>query len=172
MEEKTKWMQRACELAEAAAARDEVPVGAVLVHDNVLLAEGSNIREASQRTTGHAEMVALEAFNQKFSSWRVPAGTALYVTAEPCLMCAGALLWARVDLIYYGCSDTKNAGLRRVTPLIEAGVFDHRFRGIESGVEEKRCASLLSGYFSQKRKIQRELNAVETLDGTNPNEVL
>ncbi len=146
------FMERALELASQAGSLDEVPVGAVLVSGNEILAEGLNRRESTQRTLSHAELVALESFNARFSQWRVPPGTSLFVTAEPCLMCTGALLWARVDNVYFGCSDTKNAGLSRISNLIHAGVYDHRFTEVRGGILGDRCAELLSGYFRGKRK--------------------
>jgi len=147
-----KWMQSAFELALQAAEKDEVPVGAILVCNDEIIGAGANARESKAKTVAHAEIQALEDYNQRVSSWRLPADSSLYVTVEPCLMCTGALLWARVTNIYFGCADTKDAGLRRVLPLVEDGTLDHRFSKIEGGVLEEQCSKLMSGYFASKRK--------------------
>lgn len=148
------WMAQAYEMACLAAERDEVPVGAVLVHDGKIIGAGANDRERTGRTSAHAEILALEEFSRRSSSWRVPKDTSLFVTIEPCLMCCGALLWARVDRIFFGCEDTKNAGLSRLLPLIQSGTFDHRFSEIQGGILGENCSNLLSGYFKAKRMAQ------------------
>ena len=146
------WMAQAFELAANAALRDEVPVGALLVKGGEILGTGSNSREKSNRTTAHAEIIALEDYNRRFSSWRLPSGTFLFVTAEPCLMCTGALLWARLDRVVYGCPDPKNAGLTKVLPHIQSGTYDHLFVEVSGGILADRCSSLMSNYFKQKRQ--------------------
>lgn len=146
------WMSQAFELACRAEQFDEVPVGALLVSDQEILGTGSNCRQSSGRTSAHAEMMALEDFNLKTREWRVPPGSTLFVTIEPCLMCTGALLWAQVDHVCFGCSDPKNAGIRRVFPLIAHGVYDHKFLTIQGGVLAERCATLISKYFKKKRQ--------------------
>lgn len=155
MNELEYWMMKACQLAEKAAARDEVPVGALLVLNGAVLAEGSNERESTNRTAAHAEMVAIENFNAQHRTWRVPPGTSIFVTSEPCLMCSGALLWARVDNLYYGCNDTKDASYRRIAPLADAGIFDHRFKKVEGGIAKNQCGALLTDYFQRKRDERR-----------------
>lgn len=149
------FMSRALDLAREAAQRDEVPVGAVLVLDGQIIAEGSNQREETKRTTAHAEIQALENYSKKNGQWRLPPGTSLFVTVEPCLMCTGALLWARLDNLYYGCSDSKNAGLERVRSLIEAGIYDHKFSEIHSGILAETCGGLMTVYFKKKRELKR-----------------
>jgi tRNA(adenine34) deaminase len=150
-------MARAVALAEETMARGEVPVGAVLVAEDQILSEGANLRETTGRTVAHAEIVALESYSRSSRSWRVPPGSSLYVTAEPCLMCTGALLWARVERIYFGCLDPKNAGLTRVYPLIAEGVYDHRFQEVRGEISAEICGGLLSRYFRAKREAQRTL---------------
>ena len=145
------WMERAIALARQAETIDEVPVGAVLVHENRILAEGLNRRETTQSTVGHAELAALQHYNTESKSWRLPPGTSLFVTVEPCLMCTGAMISARLTNIYFGCADTKNAGLSRIQSLIDDGVFDHRFGLVVPDVKKKECAELLSNYFKKKR---------------------
>ena len=145
------WMGQACELALQAGQKDEVPVGAILVVDNAIVGTGANRREETRRTVAHAEIVALEDYSQRFSEWRFLPGASLFVTAEPCLMCTGALLWARVENIYFGCSDPRDAALRRLWPLVQSGTFDHRFAEVEGGLLADRCGELLRSYFRQKR---------------------
>jgi tRNA(adenine34) deaminase len=144
-------MTKALELARVAGERDEVPVGAVLVHDGQIIGSGANERESSGRTVAHAEVLALESYSARTGQWRVPVGTSLYVTVEPCLMCVGALIWARVDTIFYGCGDPRRAGLTTLRPLIEAGTYDHRFKHIEGGINEEECATLMKDFFRRKR---------------------
>lgn len=151
-----KFMRAALELAKEAEALDEVPIGAVLVVEGEIVAKGFNRRETRGLTRAHAEIEALEELNLASRSWRLPPGTSLYVTMEPCLMCTGAMLWARLDYLYYGCADTKNAGLARVLPWIAEGVFDHRFKSITAGVLAQECAQTVSGYFQKKRSAQRQ----------------
>lgn len=149
-------MARALELAREAISRDEVPVGAVLVDaEGKVLAEASNRREELSQTAAHAEMLALESYNRHSLSWRLPEGSSLYVTVEPCLMCVGALLWARLDHVVYGCRDSKSAGLERIRELIETGVYDHRFKSINEGIAGGECAEVMSGYFREKRKLKK-----------------
>jgi tRNA(adenine34) deaminase len=145
-------MEQALAEARAAAERDEVPVGALLICQDRILGRGVNRREELCRTVAHAEIVALEHYSATTRQWRVPPGTTLIVTAEPCLMCTGALIWARVDRVLYGCSDPRDAGLRRVRPLIEAGTFDHRFTEIRGGILGDACGAVMSDFFRRKRK--------------------
>ena len=146
------WMEEVLTLAVEAGRRDEVPVGALFVHEGKGIARGANRREETHRTVSHAEVEALEAYSRATAQWRLPIGTSLFVSAEPCLMCTGALLWARVENIYYGCEDPRDAGLLRIRPLINDGVYDHRFKEIEGGILGERSAELMRAYFRLKRK--------------------
>jgi tRNA(adenine34) deaminase len=148
------WMKEALKLAEEARAKDEIPIGCLILKDNQLLSSGLNLRESSHKTTAHAEIVALEKYNLENQTWRLPEGSLVIVTAEPCLMCAGALLWARADRIIYGCSDPREAGLKRLIPWIEQGIFDHRFKEVKGGVLEAECAQILKDYFKTKRSLR------------------
>ncbi|NBW98523.1 nucleoside deaminase [bacterium] len=145
------FMSLALELAQAAEKLDEVPIGAILVHNNQVIGRGHNFRETTGRTTAHAEIQALEDYNQRTGQWRLPSNALLFVTVEPCIMCTGALLWARVDKVFFGASDPKQAGLSKFQALIETGLFDHRFNEIRSGLLEERGRSLISNYFKKKR---------------------
>lgn len=146
------YMQKALCLAAEAATKDEVPVGALLIQGKSVLGQGRNRREETQRTVAHAEIVALEEYSKTTGQWRLPDDTSLVVTVEPCLMCTGALLWARVSHIYYGCKDSRNAGLLRVKDLISDGVYDHRFKTVEGGFLSELCSTEMSQYFKKKRQ--------------------
>ena len=152
-------------LAREAAQVGEVPVGAVLVQNGRIVARGRNRREERCAVTGHAELEALADYAATFHSWRLAPGTDLYVTVEPCLMCTGALLWARVSAIYYGCPDPREAGLRTQAPLIAAGRFDHQFTKIEGGLREAEAAQLMKDFFRKKRE---EKKAVTTAVAGEP----
>ena len=145
------FMQLALWLAKKAAEDDEVPIGAVLVHEGEVIGEGYNRRERCGKTTGHAEIEALEDYNRRTGQWRLPSGTSLFVTVEPCMMCTGALLSARVSKVFYGAPDPKGAGLSLFQPLIDQGIFDHRFEEVGGGVLGEECSQLISSYFQQKR---------------------
>ncbi|NBY20023.1 nucleoside deaminase [bacterium] len=110
-----RWMGRALELAQKAREQDEIPIGCIIVVENRIISEGINLRETTHKTTAHAEVVALESYNLAHQTWRLPEESWVFVTAEPCLMCTGALLWARAPRIVYGCSDPRQAGLKRVS---------------------------------------------------------
>ncbi len=155
LDELTHWMQRAMALARTAETLDEVPIGAVLVHEGKEIASGHNSRELLNKTTAHAELVALDQYNQGAKSWRLKEGTSLFVTLEPCLMCTGAYLWARLDHLYFGCPDPKGAGLSVVKSQIEKGTFDHRFKTIQSEILADDCSSILKNYFRKKRQTLR-----------------
>lgn len=151
-----KWMLLALEEAKKAQAEDEVPIGAVLVCKEQIIGRGKNAREKSGRTIAHAEIEALLDYNAQTKQWRLPPDTSLYVTLEPCMMCTGAYVSARVSHIYFGCKDTKDAGLMRVKPWILQNVFDHIPTEITGGVLESECSSLLSAYFKAKREPKKE----------------
>lgn len=146
------FMEKALVLGRLAGERDEVPVGAVLICGGEVLGQGMNDRESSGRAVAHAEIEALDDYSARTGQWRLPPETTLVVTVEPCLMCTGAALWARVDHIVYGCSDPKRAGLLTLKPLIDAGTFDHRFKSVVGGCEEEACAELMRSFFRRKRE--------------------
>jgi tRNA(adenine34) deaminase len=147
-----RWMKEALDAARSAAERNEVPVGALFVNAGQVIGRGANRREETKRTVAHAEIVALEDYNQRTGQWRLPAKTLLVVTAEPCLMCTGALVWARVESIFYGCSDPRDAGIRKVLPLVDAGTFDHRFTEVRGGLLGEECGRLMTSFFQRKRR--------------------
>lgn len=154
------YMQRAIELAKRAAALGEVPVGAVLVGageprpsetelDSFIVAEAFNQRETNHSPTAHAELLALEDAARKLKSWRL-TGTTLYVTLEPCLMCAGTILNARVDRVVFGAFDPKAGAVKTLYQVLEDPRLNHRCE-VLGGVLESECGSLLSDFFKSLR---------------------
>lgn len=143
-------MRRALELAQAAAALDEVPVGAVLVVDGVIVAEGYNERERAKDPTAHAELLAITRAARKLDRWRL-VGSTLYVTLEPCPMCAGAMVNARIERLVYGADDPKAGAIRSLYTIASDERLNHRV-AIESGVLAEESGELLRSFFKKKRK--------------------
>lgn len=143
------WMRRALTLADRAEAAGEVPVGAVLVRDDELLAEGWNQPISAHDPTAHAEIVALRAAALKVGNYRL-AQTTLYVTLEPCPMCAGALVHARIARVVYGAPDPRTGAAGSVFNLLESPLLNHRAQ-ITGGVLAEDCGERLRGFFSARR---------------------
>ena len=148
-ERDSAWMELALELAREAAGLGEVPVGAVLVHAGRVIGRAHNRRELDQDPTAHAEMLALRQAAQTLGSWRL-IGTTLYETLEPCPMCAGALVNARVERLVYGCDDPKAGAVRSLCALCEDPRLNHRL-DVARGVQAEACAALLRSFFSSLR---------------------
>jgi tRNA(adenine34) deaminase len=142
-------MRHALQLAERAAAAGEVPVGAVLVRDGELIAEGWNCPIESHDPSAHAEMMALRSAGRALGNYRLPA-TTLYVTLEPCAMCAGAIIHARVSRLVYAAPDPKAGAVHSVYDVIANPRLNHRVDWI-GGVLEAECAELLRGFFRARR---------------------
>ncbi len=142
-------MRRALELAQAARAREEVPVGAVLVRDGTILTEGSNEVEKRQDATAHAEMLAIAEAQTLLKTWRLN-GTTLYVTKEPCPMCAGALAHVRVDRIVFGLGDPKAGACGGAFQLFDLPGLNHRCE-ITSGVLREESLAILQEFFRERR---------------------
>ena len=147
------YMRRAIELAKMAEELDEVPVGALIVRGGEIVSEAYNRRQTDKCATAHAEVLAIEAACKALGGWRLPEST-LYVTLEPCAMCAGAVINARVDRVVYGASDQRFGALGSLLNLSELP-FNHIPR-VEGGVLAEECRELLSEYFKKKRKKSRE----------------
>jgi tRNA(adenine34) deaminase len=146
-----KWMSRAVEIAQAAGDAGEVPVGAVIVDSSGhLLAEGENRKERDKDPTAHAEICAIRAAAQILQSWRLHECT-LYVTLEPCPMCAGAIVHSRIGLLVYGVDDTKTGAIRTVDNIPDSAASNHRLRVI-GGVLESVCRQQLQAWFATRRK--------------------
>lgn len=147
--EAERWIRRALELARAAAAAGDVPVGAVIVRAGEALAEGRNEREASGDPTAHAEIVAIRRAAERIGRWRLDE-TVLYVTLEPCAMCAGAIACARIPVVVYGADDPKAGALVSRYRVGVDGRWNHvaRFRG---GVLADECGGVLTDFFRRRR---------------------
>lgn len=143
------WMQRAIRLARCAEQLGEVPVGAVLVKDNFPLGEGWNCSIATCDPTAHAEIRALRAGGQALGNYRL-VDTTLYVTLEPCLMCLGAIIHARVKRLVFGAADPKRGAVCSALQLAEAEFLNHRI-DYEGGVMAEVCSGLLKDFFARKR---------------------
>jgi tRNA(adenine34) deaminase len=143
------WMQIALEEARAAAAVGDVPVGAVIVRDGAILGRGRNRRELDSDPTAHAEIVALRAAASTLGRWRVD-GT-LYVTQEPCPMCAGAIVNARVARLVYGCANPKAGAVKSLYSIVEDPRLNHRVE-VVAGVRADECTEVLKQFFAELRK--------------------
>ena len=144
-----RFMELALEQAAAAARWAEVPVGAVVVHEGQVVGQGHNRRELDQDPLAHAELLALRQAARHLGSWRL-SGCTLYVTLEPCPMCAGALINARVERLVYGCADPKAGAVRTLFALCEDPRLNHRLE-VTRGVLAGRCSGILSEFFSALR---------------------
>ena len=144
-----KFMLEALKEAEKSANFDEVPVGAVIVKDGKIIARGHNLRERKNDPTAHAEIEAVRKACKKLKSWRLE-GCTIYVTIEPCSMCAGTLLWTRIQRIVYGASDPKGGALGSSYNLFEVKNINHKVE-ITRGILENRCAELMTSFFRSKR---------------------
>ena len=144
------WMRQALAQAQIAAEKDEVPVGAILVDaQGNLIAAGHNQPITACDPSAHAEIVVLRAAAQKLANYRLP-GTTLYVTLEPCTMCVGALVHARVGRLVYGAAEPKTGAIESAQRLFETGKFNHQPQ-VESGVLADECGALLTQFFENKR---------------------
>lgn len=144
---KNKFMASALKCAKKAFEEGEVPIGAVVVLDGKVIARGHNRRTGKQIATAHAEVEAIEKACKKLKSWRIPECD-LYVTLEPCPMCMGAALNARIRKIYYGAPEDKGRSLTR--EIAEANLLNHKIE-VEGGVMEEECRKILTDFFSSMR---------------------
>ena len=144
-----QWMRAAIEQAEAALAGGELPVGCVIVKDGQIIARGRNAREASGDPTAHAEIIAMRAAAKVLGSWRLE-GCTLYVTLEPCPMCAGAISQARLARVVWGAADEKYGCAGSLYRIPEDPAFPH-FCPCDGGVLAGECANLMHSFFSGKR---------------------
>lgn len=143
------WMRIALEEARAAAAEGEVPIGAVLVNQGEQVARGHNRTILECDPTAHAEMLALREGAQRLKNYRL-GGTTLYVTAEPCAMCAGAMIQARVERLVYGCAEPKGGAIESCFRVFEHPMVNHRVQ-VTGGVLAEECARVLQEFFQARR---------------------
>ena len=150
MEDDIKYMKMALAEARKAYQRAEVPIGAVVVCDDQVVGRGFNLREQTQDPTSHAEMIALREAAKNEASWRLE-NCQLYVTLEPCPMCAGAILQSRLKRLVYGASDPKAGAVNSLYQLLNDGRFNHQVE-VEAGVMADESAQLLKDFFRELRQ--------------------
>lgn len=148
------FMRRALQEARQALAEDEVPIGAVIVHRERLIASAHNQREQLRDPTAHAEMIAITQAAAALGSWRLEDCT-LYVTLEPCTMCAGAIVLARIPVLVYGAADPKAGAVHSLYQLLSDPRLNHRAE-VVAGVSATECGELLSGFFQAKRRLGKK----------------
>ncbi len=144
-----KFMQVALQEAEVAKVLDEVPIGAVIVFDGEIIGRGHNLRETSNDPTTHAEMVAIRQAAEHIGHWRL-LDTTLYVTLEPCVMCMGAIILARIPRLVYACRDPRAGAAGSIYDFSQDERFNHKVE-VTEGVLGAECSQLLSGFFQQLR---------------------
>ena len=143
------FMDIAIKEAEAAFMEGEVPIGAVIVKDNTIIAKAHNIKESRNDPTAHAELILLREATSQIKNWRL-TDAALYVTKEPCLMCAGAMVNARLGKLVYGCEDAKGGAVHSLYQVLSDKRLNHQVK-VVSGVLEDKCAELLKNFFQKRR---------------------
>ena len=149
MEQYVKYMQMALEEAKLAALEDEVPIGCVIVKDDKVIAKTHNQRENTNNPLGHAETLAIKKASEVLGDWQL-VNCELYVTVEPCIMCAGAIIQSRIPKVIYGAPDLKGGAFGSSINVLEAQNINHR-PIVVSGILEKECSELLKSYFKSKR---------------------
>jgi tRNA(adenine34) deaminase len=155
MESDDDWMQKALAEADAAAAEGEVPVGCVIVgKDGEELARAHNLRESLADPTAHAEMLAIRRASEELGTWRLEGAT-LYVTLEPCVMCAGALVHGRIERLVYGCDDPKGGAVRTLFTIGSDARLNHRF-DVTPGVLASECGDRLKAFFGRLRALGKK----------------
>lgn len=157
-------MRAALREARASLARDEVPVGCVVVHDGIVIGRGHNQVEALQDATAHAEVLAIGAASNALGSWRLSECT-LYVTLEPCAMCAGAIVLARLGRLVYGARDPKAGACGSVLDVVGERRLNHRV-SVTADVLAEECGELLREFFRAKRR--QAIRLVESAEDTGP----
>jgi len=146
-------MAKAIVEARKAEKIAEVPIGCIIVHEGQIVARAHNLRETKQDPAAHAELLAIRKAARKLGSWRL-LNTTLYVTLEPCLMCMGAIILARIPTVVFGCFDSKAGAAGSLYDLSNDPRLNHRFDLI-SGIRQQECSGLLSDFFSSLRRKRR-----------------
>ena len=150
--EHERWMRAALDQARQALALDEVPVGAVVVHEGRVAGAGFNQPISANDPTAHAEMVALRSAARALGNYRL-TGAALYVTVEPCLMCAGALVHARIATLVYGAPEPRSGAVQSVAQALDNPALNHRVSAV-GGVFEAECRELMQAFFRRRRATE------------------
>lgn len=148
------YMEMAIEEAQKAAAKGEVPIGAVIVHDGNVIARAHNLRETTQNAVTHAELLAIQEACKELGSWRLE-DTHLYVTLEPCPMCAGAILQSRIPRVIYGARDVKAGSVDSLYRLLNDERFNHQCE-VKENVLADKCGQLLTDFFRAIRETKKK----------------
>ena len=152
MEDKEKFMKEGLKEAKKAYDKLEVPVGAIIVRDRKIIARAHNLKETKKDTTKHAEILAIQKASRKLESWRL-LDCEMYVTLEPCSMCAGAIINARIKKLYIGALDEKTGAAGSVFNLFEDYKFNHNVE-VEQGIMQDECEKILKDFFKYLRKLK------------------
>ena len=153
MEQKEYYIKQALKEAEKAYKKLEVPVGAVIVKDGKIIARAHNQKETKTDTTKHAEILAIQKASKKLESWRL-IDCEMYITLEPCSMCAGAIINSRIKKVYIGAMDEKTGAVGSVLNLFEDYTFNHKVES-ETGIMKKECQETLKKFFKELRELKR-----------------
>ena len=154
MEEKEYFMREALKEAEKSLAKEEIPIGCVIVKDGKIIGRGHNAREELQQAIMHAEIMAIQEANQREGNWRLLDAT-LFVTIEPCVMCSGAIGLARIPRVIYGAANQKFGGAGSLYDILTDARLNHRVE-VETGVLEEECAAIMQDFFRQGRERKKE----------------
>lgn len=158
---KEKFMKEALKEAKKAYEKLEIPVGCVIVKDGKIISRGHNLKESKQDTTKHAEIIAIQKASKKLQSWRL-IDCEMYITLEPCAMCAGAIINSRIKKIYIGTMDEKTGVAGSVFNLFEDYVFNHKVE-IETGVMQEECKEIIKHFFKELRELKKDQKTKENL---------
>jgi len=153
MEQKEYFMKQALKESQKAYKKEEIPVGAVIVKDNKIIAKAYNQKESKANSIMHAEIIAIKKASKKLNSWRLN-DCEMYVTLEPCPMCAGAIIQSRISKVYIGTMDKKTGACGSVLNLFEDYTFNHKVE-VESGICEKDCEKILKDFFKELRQARK-----------------
>lgn len=149
MDEKIKFMKEALKEAQKSYKKEEIPVGAIIVKDGKIIARGHNLKETKTDPTKHAEIIAIQKACKKLQTWRL-TGCTMYVTLEPCSMCAGSLIQSRLDKVVIGTMDEKTGACGSVLNLLADYKFNHIVQ-IETGIMQEECKTILQQFFKEIR---------------------
>lgn len=153
MNEKEYYMNEALKEAKKAYDKLEIPVGAVIVKDGKIIARGYNVKEGKKDSSKHAEIIAIQKASKKLNAWRLN-DCDMYVTLEPCPMCAGAIIQARIKKLYIGTMDKKTGACGSVLNLLEDYTFNHKVE-VETQVLQEECEQMLKQFFKELRKLKK-----------------
>ena len=148
-----KFMDLAIKEARKAEITDEVPIGAIIVKDGKVIARAHNLMEKTQLATAHAEILAINKACKKLKSWRLD-GTEMYVTIEPCSMCAGAIVNARIKMVYFGAYESKSGGAVSKYNILTDSGLNHKTEFV-GGIKEEICSNIIKNYFKGKRNVKK-----------------